>query len=455
MRPRRAAEGTHVVSPEIPGDTIVAAATPAGRGGVAIVRLSGPQAATYAQTLAGSLPPPRAATRRTFRDDRGPIDDGLLLYFPAPYSYTGEDVIEFQGHGSPVAVDLIVQRLIALGARHARPGEFTERAYLNGRMALADAEAVADFIDAASEAALRSAQRSLSGVFSKHVNALREAIEQLRIEVEASIDFSDEDIQLIEEAGITERLEIVLSELNDLTATAQEGRLLNEGCTVTIAGRPNAGKSSLMNALSGHETAIVTSIPGTTRDVLRERINLYGLPVWLLDTAGLRESADPVEAEGIQRARRAAADADLVLYLVDSSDEDARRHAAQEIESLNRTNVTAVYTKADLEANAPVGALSVSRHDAASIERLRQWMSARLRVGNTHEGTLSARRRHLDALETTRTYLEASSRCADDGATDLMAENLRLAHESLGTITGVVTSDDLLGRIFSTFCIGK
>jgi len=437
-------------------DTIVAIATPPGRGGVGVVRLSGPDAGRIAEAIAGSLPTPRIASLRTFHDAEGPIDEGLVVVFPAPRSYTGQTVVEFHGHGSPVALDLLVQRALILGARMAEPGEFTQRAYLNDRLDLATAESVADLIDASSAAAVRAAQRSLTGEFSRRVSAIQIALEHLRIEVEASIDFADEDIELQESAGIRRRLAETAIELADLRAKAAEGRLLTEGLVVALAGRPNAGKSSLLNALTGHDAAIVTAVPGTTRDVLRERVNLGGVPVWLYDTAGLRATEDPVEVEGIQRAKRAIADADHVLYLIDSTDPLACAAADAEIAALNTEAVTAVYTKADLSPVTAVEAtLRISTLDRQSLDRLRDTLVRILSVDTVSAGAFSARRRHLDALSNTERYLNAARACADHADTDLLAEELRAAHQALGVITGAVSSEDLLGRIFSTFCIGK
>jgi tRNA modification GTPase len=437
-------------------DTIVAVATPSGSGGVGVVRLSGPDAHRIAQTLAGPLPPARAAAVRVFKDTRGPIDQGLFVRFDAPHSYTGEHVAELQGHGSPVVLDALVHHALSLGARMAGPGEFTQRAYLNDRLDLAEAEAVADLIAAGSTAAARAAHRSLTGEFSRRVNQLAADIESIRIEVEASIDFVDEDIQLQEEAAVAQRLRAAKNDLAVLLNTAGQGRLLTEGCTVVIAGRPNAGKSSLLNALVGHEAAIVTDIPGTTRDVLRERLQLNGVPLTLLDTAGLRDADDVVEAEGVRRARASINTADHVLYLVDASDADACAQASDEIAALGRaSDTTLVLTKADLVDERQEVALTISILDGSGLVALRQHLTRVLGVQSSSESLLSARRRHLDALTSGGRHLDAAAHRAKEGDTDLFAEELRLAHDALGEITGRVTSDDLLGRIFSTFCIGK
>ena len=437
-------------------DTIVAIATPPGNGGVGVVRLSGPDAHRIATAIAGPLPPARAASFRVFNDTQGPIDQGLLLRFDRPHSYTGEDVAELQAHGSPIVLDELVRHALSLGARMAGPGEFTQRAYLNDRLDLAEAEAVADLIEAGSAAAARAAHRSLTGEFSRRVNQLAIAIEHLRIEVEASIDFVDEDIQLQEEAAVGQRLRSIRDDLSDLQSVAGQGRLLTEGCTVVLAGRPNAGKSSLMNALVGHEAAIVTPIAGTTRDVLRERVQLNGVPLTLLDTAGIREATDVVEAEGVRRARASIATADHVLYLVDSSDVGARTQAYAEMASLGRPDATTlVWTKADLTETPPADGPAVSVINRDGLQDLKQHLATVLGVHTTTESLVSARRRHLDALDRVSLCLQAAAAQAFAGATDLFAEELRLAHDALGDITGRVTSDDLLGRIFSTFCIGK
>jgi tRNA modification GTPase len=441
-----------------PVDTIVAIATPPGRGGIGIVRLSGPASREIGQHLLGSLPAPRRAALRPFFDTDGEqLDSGLAVWSPAPASMTGEDVLELHAHGSPVVLDLLVKTCLARGARAARPGEFTERAFLNDRMDLAQAEAVADLIDAATAAAARAALRSLEGEFSARVRALETRLVDLRVQVEAAIDFSEEELDL---PG-TERIAARLAELEQgyavLAAGAQQGRLLQEGATVVIAGRPNAGKSSLLNALAGHDAAIVTPQPGTTRDVLRERIDLDGLAVWLIDTAGLRESADVVEAEGIRRARVELARADHVLYVVDAADAVAVAAAADEIAALEvAAGVTRVMNKVDLAPAAAEAGIAVAATAGEGLDRLRGCLRDALGYRPGGEGVHSARRRHLDALERSRAHVVAAAvQLAESADAELVAEELRLAQDALGEVVGRFTSEDLLGTIFSRFCIGK
>jgi tRNA modification GTPase len=442
----------------MPADTIAAIATPPGRGGIGVVRVSGPAAAGIARGMIGALPAPRRAVARCFRDAAGAaLDAGLALWFPAPHSFTGEDVLELHGHGGPVVLDLLVGRCIELGARPARPGEFSERAFLNDKLDLAQAEAVAALIDAGSSTAARAALRSLAGEFSARVHALEAGLVELRVFVEASIDFGEEDIELLEQGGVEIRLAALARELEALAASAEQGRLLQEGCTVVIAGRPNAGKSSLLNTLAGHEAAIVTELPGTTRDVLRERIDLEGLPLLLLDTAGLRDDPGRIEAEGIRRARAELARADHILYVVDAADPAARAALPGELATLAPdVPVTVVFNKSDLAA-APAGAgVSVSALTGRGLADLRDRLRTVLGYRPGEAGVLSARRRHLVALAATRARLaSAAAGLAAGAGTELVAEELRLAHDALGEITGRFTSEDLLGRIFASFCIGK
>jgi tRNA modification GTPase len=450
-------------------DTIVAIATAPGRGGIGIVRVSGPRAAELAQALVGELPPARTVVHRAFRDAAGrALDAGLVLYFPAPASYTGEAVLELHGHGAPWALAALVERAVALGARPARPGEFSERAFLNGKLDLAQAEAVADLISAGSAGAARAAFRSLAGEFSARVNAILEQLIALRTEVEAGIDFSDEALDLEEQTALATNAQQIVAALESLAGEAEQGRLLRDGVVVVLAGRPNAGKSSLMNRLAGHEAAIVTAVPGTTRDLLREHVTLEGLPVELLDTAGLAPSPEPIEAEGIRRARIAMGRADLILYLVDAGDPEAREALAVELPALPRVPVTVLYNKSDLldeeqsRAAAEEGmrlsvpSLLVSARTGTGLASLSQALIAAAGYTPGVGGTFSARRRHLEALARTARHVESARReLARGAALELAAEELRLAQESLGEVTGQFTSEDLLGRIFSEFCIGK
>ncbi len=446
-------------------DTIAAVATPPGRGGVGIVRVSGPLAPVIAESLLGRCPAPRYALFTRFRDAGGGVlDQGLALYFPAPASFTGEHVLELHGHGGPVVMDLLLGRICALGARPAAPGEFSQRAFLNGKLDLAQAEAVADLVAAGTAEAARAAVRSLEGALSSRVADLTEHLVALRTHVEGAIDFAEEDIEFLSESAVDRRLEDLLRRLTGIEEQAHRGRLLQEGIQAAIVGRPNVGKSSLLNRLAGRETAIVSEFPGTTRDLLRESLDLDGVPLHLVDTAGLRgDSTDPVEREGVRRAWGALARADHVLLVVD--DRDAL--AADDRALLDRVPagpaVTVVRNKIDLTGGAPgrvaaEGApveLRVSARTGAGIDALR----THLRGGAgpvDGAGVFAARRRHLDALRRARERLFEGRRqwCAHH-APELLAEDLRAAHRALGEITGAFTSDELLGRIFSTFCIGK
>jgi tRNA modification GTPase len=447
-------------------DTIVAAATPPGRGGIAIVRLSGPEVPAIAAKLLGALPAPRFATRADFSG----IDSGIALYFPAPHSYTAEHVLELHCHGGAVIVEALIARALALGARRAQAGEFTQRAYLNGKLDLAQAEAVADLIDATSEAAARAALHSLQGDFSHRVSSLAEALSGLRVQIEAVIDFTDEDIAVLPEAAWGRQLERAARGLAELEAMSAQGRLLTEGMTVVIAGAPNAGKSTLLNRLAGHEAAIVTAIPGTTRDVLRERILIDGLPVHVLDTAGLRtQAADAIEAEGMRRAETAMVRADRILFVIDAAaDPAASSYEAERTRLPSQVPVTLVFNKVDLCAPGTAGAptrpapapgvttLRLSARTGEGLEALREHLKASLGFTQAGEGILSARARHLEALERCRLCLEAArEQLAGRGARELVAEELRRARQALGEIIGEESSDELLGRIFASFCIGK
>jgi len=449
-----------------PADTIVAAASPPGRGGIGIVRVSGPAVPVIAVALLGRLPEPRYAQHARFLAASGEaLDEGLALYFPAPRSYTGEEVLELHGHGGPLLLERLVGRALELGARRAQPGEFTQRAYLNDKLDLAQAEAVADLIDAGSEAAARAALRSLQGEFSARVRMLDEALAQLRAHVEATIDFPTDEIDHLGDRALGLKLAEVRAQCAALQATAQQGRLLTEGLTVVIAGAPNAGKSTLLNRLAGHDAAIVSEIPGTTRDLLRERVQIEGVPILVLDTAGLRDSADSIETEGVRRARAAIAQADRVLFLVDAqADARASSFSAERARLPASVPVTLVYNKTDLlgssAGRAPefpgVITLSLSALRGTGIATLRAHLLESAGYQRADSGTLSARRRHLEALAATATRLAAAeAQCHEARAAELVAEELRNAQRALGEITGAGTADALLGRIFATFCIGK
>lgn len=445
-------------------DTIAAVATPPGVGGVGIIRVSGSLVKQIAESMLGALPRPRRAEYHRFVDaESAALDEGIVLYFPAPRSFTGEDVLELQGHGGPVVLDLLLQRVCELGARPARPGEFSERAFLNDKFDLAQAEAVADLIEAGSEAGARAALRSLQGEFSARIHALDAGLVELRIYVEAALDFPEEEIDFLADERIGLRLEELLGQLSEVMGTARQGQLLREGMSVVIAGRPNAGKSSLLNALAGREAAIVTHIPGTTRDVLREYLHLDGMPLHVIDTAGLRESDDPIEQEGIRRAWSEIERADRLLLVIDdqvgSTDEDAAILARLPA-SLSRT---VVLNKCDLSgrASGPVAdevpeTFAISALEGRGLDALRSHLEACMGYRPAGEGGFMARRRHLEALTGAREQIEhalAAFRGRHGG--ELIAEDLRLGHRRLGEITGEFTSEDLLGAIFASFCIGK
>jgi len=449
-----------------PVDTIVASASPPRRGGIGIVRLSGPDTERIGAAILGALPAPRhAGPARFLGADGALLDTGLALYFPAPHSYTGEAVLELHGHGSPLLMESLVARAVQMGARRALPGEFTQRAYLNDKLDLAQAEAVADLIDAGSEAAARAALRSLQGEFSVRVRALDESLAQLRAHVEATIDFPADEIDYLADRALARRLEAVQAQCAELRASAQQGRLLTEGLTVVIAGAPNAGKSTLLNRLSGQDAAIVSESPGTTRDLLRERVQIEGVPVLLVDSAGLRESADAVEGEGMRRARAAMAQADRVLFLVDAAaDPQALSFAAERPRLPGQVPVTLVYNKTDLLSKAASGApapagvttLRLSALTGAGLGELRAHLLESVGYQREGSGTVSARRRHLEALAASAAHLQAAeTQCREAGAGELVAEELRQAQRALGEITGAGTADELLGRIFASFCIGK
>ena len=454
-------------------DTIVAQATPPGRGGVGIIRVSGPKALDVAKALLNVELTPRVATYTGFHDaNQEVIDQGIALYFKAPNSFTGEDVVEFQGHGGPVIMDMLLEAILQIkSVRLARPGEFSEQAFLNDKLDLAQAEAIADLIDASSKQAARSAVRSLQGDFSKHIHTLSEAIIHLRMYVEAAIDFPDEEIDFLSDGKVTQDLADIIRDVNHIREQAKQGTLLREGMQVVIAGRPNAGKSSLLNALAGRESAIVTDIAGTTRDVLKEHINVNGMPLHVIDTAGLRDSPDKVEQIGIARAWEAINDADRVLFVVDSttsSDIDPYQIWPEFMQRLPAgMPVTVIRNKADIsgdnvtlqQVDTPHGhfsVISLSANTGQGVELLRDHLSQSMGLDTTTEGQFIARRRHIDAIDNTLEHLQIGEQQLHDNlAGELLAEELRLAHQHLSEITGEFSSDDLLGRIFSSFCIGK
>lgn len=454
--------------PRPPEDDIVAIATPPGRGAVSIVRLSGPRAPVICRELTGRLPPPRVAVLSDFgAADGSAIDRGLALYFPAPKSYTGEHVLELHGHGGQVVTNMLLGRCVALGARLARPGEFSERAFLNGRLDLAQAEAVADLIESATEAAARSAMHSLQGEFSARIHALVDGLTELRVLVEAAHDFPDEDIDFIADERVHERLHKLRADIAALRDSAKRGQLLRDGFKVALTGPPNAGKSSLLNALSRSPRAIVSAIPGTTRDVLEAAVEVDGLALQLIDTAGLRDAGDAIEAEGVRRAMQAKRAADLILLVVD----DAAASAA-DIDSLRAqvgdgdAPVCLVRNKIDLSGRAAGVVdgdgdshgdtnIAVSALSGDGLAELLAHIKTRAGFRDGEDNAFIARHRHLDALARAALRLDAGAAQLDGGAAELLAEDLAACQQILGEITGVVTTDDLLGMIFASFCIGK
>jgi tRNA modification GTPase len=403
-----------------------------------------------------------------FADAEQVLDEGLALYFPGPHSFTGEDVLELQGHGGPVVLDLLLRRCVQLGARLARPGEFSERAFLNDKLDLAQAEAIADLIEASSEQAARNALRSLQGEFSRRVHGLTERLISLRIYVEAAIDFPEEEIDFLADGHVLDLLDGVRTDLSGVLREAGQGALLRDGMTVVIAGRPNAGKSSLLNALAGREAAIVTEIAGTTRDVLREHIHIDGMPLHVVDTAGLRDTEDQVERIGVERALKAIGEADRILLVVDATAPEADDPFALWPEFLDQrpdpAKVTLIRNKADLSGESVVLevcndghiTISLSAKSAEGLDLLREHLKACMGYEQTSESSFSARRRHIEALQQASTHLEHGyAQLTLAGAGELLAEDLRMAQQALGEITGAFSSDDLLGRIFSSFCIGK
>lgn len=442
-------------------DTIAAIATPPGNGGVGIVRISGNQLGRVSKGLLGrDLPPPRKAQYSSFLDAHGStIDTGLTLYFPAPHSFTGENILELQAHGGTVILSLLLERVLQLGCRQARAGEFSERAFLNGKLDLVQAEAIADLISSSSAQGARAAQRSLSGVFSTRINALVTEITSIRVFVEAAIDFPEEEIDFLADSDIQQRLQQAISDINKLINEAHQGCLLRDGIALAIVGRPNAGKSSLLNALAGDELAIVTDIPGTTRDVVRQQILIDGLPVFVADTAGLRETEDLIEAEGVRRALQVQEKSDLVLLVLDAGTETLENLPV--IPDPKRTII--VWNKQDLvtEKMLPVStegldSVIISVHSGIGMDSLKQKICQHAGFNESSEGIFSARTRHLDALHRSeKLSCHGLIQLQDFSAPELLAEDLRQVQQVLGEITGQFSSDDLLGEIFSSFCIGK
>ncbi|KVW95626.1 tRNA modification GTPase TrmE [Thiobacillus denitrificans] len=437
-------------------ELIAAIATAPGRGGVGVVRVSGAEIAPLAAAILGRVPEPRRATFTRFLDGDGEVlDEGIALYFAAPHSFTGENVLELQGHGGPVVLNLILQRCIELGARLAEPGEFSRRAFLNGKLDLAQAEAVADLIDAASTEAARSAVRSLSGAFSARIAELVEAVTRLRMLVEATLDFPEEEIDFLRDAAAFGRLDVIDARLRAVRSQARQGALLREGLTVVLIGQPNVGKSSLMNQLAGFEAAIVTEIAGTTRDTVREAIQIEGVPLHLIDTAGLRDTDDLVEQLGIARTWAAVEKADVALLLVDAAHGVGEREAAI-LQRLSGVARLTLHNKIDVTFDAPRAMgdeIWLSAKTGAGVELLREKLLEAAGWQAVGEGAFMARARHLDALERAARHLAVARVSA--AQLELLAEELRLAQAALSEITGEFTADDLLGEIFSKFCIGK
>ena len=450
-------------------DTIAAQATAPGKAGVGIIRISGPHTSKVGEALLGYLPEPRKAHYTNFHDTHGNVvDSGIALYFKAPHSFTGEDVLELQGHGGPIILDMLLKEILKVAnVRVANPGEFSERAFLNDKMDLAQAEAISDLINANSEQAAKSALLSMQGEFSRHIHDLVEQITHLRMYVEAAIDFPEEEIDFLSDNKIIVDLETIVSQLESTLSQAKQGSLLQEGMHVVIAGKPNAGKSSLLNALAGYEAAIVTDIEGTTRDVLKEHIHIDGMPLHIIDTAGLRESPDKVEQIGIERAWQEIQSADLLLFIQDSTSTTITdKIEFPFIEQANTSELppmTVIRNKADISNES----VNISSHDGHTVitlsakeqhgvDLLKDHLKEKMGFTGGTEGQFMARRRHLDALQRAQSHvLGGQEQLLSSMAGELLAEELRLAQQDLSEITGEFTSDDLLGRIFTSFCIGK
>ena len=443
-------------------ETIAAIATPPGNGGVGIIRISGQAVPEIAGKLLGRLPAPRQAIYSGFADTNGSaIDSGIAIYFPSPHSYTGEDILELQGHGGAVVMDMLLRHILSLGATLARPGEFTERAFLNNKLDLAQAEAVADLIESSTEQSVRSAQKSIQGVFSGQVNELVEELTSLRMYVEAAIDFVDEEIDFLTDGVVESRVVKLAEQIRKIQQTAKQGRLLRDGMTVVLAGKPNAGKSSLLNVLAGHEAAIVTDVAGTTRDVLRERIQLDGMPLHIIDTAGLRESENVIEKEGVRRAHEEIKKADRILQIIDIRESETDQQLLDFLPKHIQT--TKIYNKIDLTNVKPEIQKTVDSYKiylsiktGAGLGLLKQHLKQSMGYNEASEDVFIARRRHLEALSQASQFVDGALRQLQEyQAGELAAEDLRLAQNKLAEITGEFSSDDLLGKIFSSFCIGK
>jgi tRNA modification GTPase len=451
-------------------DTIVAIATAPGAGGIGIIRLSGEQALSIGTSISSTNLQARHAHFSSFQDSAGQVlDTGICLFFPGPKSFTGEDVVEIQAHGGPIMLDLILREACQLGARQAQPGEFSQRAYLNNKIDLAQAEAIADLINSTTEQAALNASRSLQGIFSRKIDALVTLVTELRVFVEAAIDFPEEEIDFLGNSQVETQLQDIIEQFDAIAAETKQGSLLQEGMKLVIAGKPNAGKSSLLNALSGQDTAIVTAIAGTTRDVLRESIQIDGMPLHIVDTAGLRDSDDVIEQEGIRRAWAEIESADRILLVIDES--ASTKDALDNTELWPLVNqqlkrdipVTVVSNKCDLSNHQPevtllgdITMVHLSAKTGAGVNLLKQHLKTSMGYKEGGEGNFSARRRHLHALEQAKNFLlSGQQQLLQSGAGELLAEDLRLCQKSLGEITGAFSSDELLGVIFSSFCIGK